>query len=218
MTKPRLAVSVCLCVLLVAAANAASEKVEIENQWVRVLRVTQAPHDRSPMHEHPASVVVYLTDLHQRVTGADGKTHELRKKARDSAYFDATKQSEENVSDKPIEAIVVELKPGAPKAIGWPVTLDPVKLDSKHHPVPFENDRVRVLHTILDPHVKSPQHEHPSYVVVYLTELHTTQTLPDGRKVDNPRRPGEIAWRDALKHETENIGDKRAEEIQIELK
>jgi quercetin dioxygenase-like cupin family protein len=218
MTKPRLAVSVCLCVLLVAAANAASEKVEIENQWVRVLRVTQAPRDRSPMHEHPALVVVYLTDLHQRVTGADGKTHELRKKARDSAYFDATKQSEENVSDKPIEAIVVELKPGAPKAIGWPVTLDPVKLDSKHHPVPFENDRVRVLHTILDPHVKSPQHEHPSYVVVYLTELHTTQTLPDGRKVDNPRRPGEIAWRDALKHETENIGDKRAEEIQIELK
>ena len=92
-----------------------------------------------------------------------------------------------------------------------------MKLDSKHHPVPFENDRVRV-HTILDPHVKSPQHEHPSYVVVYLTELHTTQTLPDGRKVDNPRKPGEIAWRDALKHETENIGDKRAEEIQIELK
>ena len=218
MTIRRVAVSLCLCALSVITAIAASEKVEIENQWVRVLRVTQAPHDKSPMHVHPASVVVYLTDLHQKITGADGRTHELRKKAWDVAYFDATKQSEENISDKLIEAIVVELKPGAPKAIGWPVKLDPVKLDSKHHPVPFENDRVRVLHTILDPHVKSPQHEHPSYVVVYLTELHTTQTLPDGRKVDNPRRPGEIAWRDALKHETENIGDKRAEEIQIELK
>ena len=82
----------------------------------------------------------------------------------------------------------------------------------------IENDRVRVLHTILDPHIKSPMHEHPSYVVVYITELHTTQTLPDGRKVDNPRKPGEIAWRDALSHVTENIGDKRAEEYQIELK
>ena len=198
-------------------ANAESEKVEIENQWVRVLRVMQAPHDKSPMHEHPASVVVYLTDLQQKITGVDGKTRDLKKKAWQVVYFDAMKQSEENVSDKAIEAIIVELKPGAPKAIGWPVKLDPVKLDSKHHPVPFENDRVRVLHTILEPHVKSPQHEHPSYVVVYLTELHTTQTLPDGRKV-NPRKLGEIAWRDALKHETENIGDKRAEEIQIELK
>jgi beta-alanine degradation protein BauB len=218
MTLSRLALSICLSVFLVTTANAASEKVEIENQWVRVLRVMQAPHDKSPMHEHPASVVVYLTDLHQKITGVDGKTRDLKKKAWEVAYFDAMKQSEENVSDKAIEAIIVELKPGAPKAIGWPVKLDPVKLDSKHHPVPFENDRVRVLHTILDPHVKSPQHEHPSYVVVYLTELHTTQTLPDGRKVDNPRKPGEIAWRDALKHETENIGDKRAEEIQIELK
>jgi beta-alanine degradation protein BauB len=218
MTLSRLALSICLSVFLVTTANAASEKVEIENQWVRVLRVMQAPHDKSPMHEHPASVVVYLTDLHQKITGVDGKTRDLKKKAWEVAYFDAMKQSEENVSDKAIEAIIVELKPGAPKAIGWPVKLDPVKLDSKYHPVPFENDRVRVLHTILDPHVKSPQHEHPSYVVVYLTELHTTQTLPDGRKVDNPRKPGEIAWRDALKHETENIGDKRAEEIQIELK
>jgi quercetin dioxygenase-like cupin family protein len=198
--------------------NAASEKVELENEWVRVLRVTQAPHEKSSMHAHPASVVVYLTDLHQKVTGADGKTYNLKKKARDVAYFSPTNQSEENASGQPLEAIVVELKPGAPKAIGWPVKLDPVRLDPRHHPVPFENDRVRVLHTILDPHLKSPQHEHPAYVVVYLTELHTTQTLPDGREVDNPRKPGEVAWRNALKHVTENIGDKRAEEIQIELK
>ena len=54
--------------------------------------------------------------------------------------------------------------------------------------------------------------------MVYLTELHTTMTLADGRQIDNPRKPGEVAWRDALKHQTENIGDKRAVEIQIELK
>jgi quercetin dioxygenase-like cupin family protein len=152
------------------------------------------------------------------ITGNDGKSYELRKKAREVAYVSATKQAEENVSNKPLEAIIVELKPGAPKAKGWPVQLDPVKLDPKHHLVPIENSRVRVLHTILDPHIRSPRHEHPSYVVVYTTILHTTQTLPDGRKVDNPRQAGEVAWRDALTHETENIGEKRAEEIQIELK
>jgi quercetin dioxygenase-like cupin family protein len=212
----RLLLPLCLCVSVLSLE--ASEKLEIENQWVRVFRVTQAPHEKTPMHEHPSTVVVYLTDVHQKITGADGKTRDFKKKAHEVAYFDAIKQTDENVSDKPLEAVIVELKPGAPKAIGWPVKLDPVKLDPKHHPVPIENDRVRVLHTILEPHIKSPAHEHPGYVVVYLTELHTTMKLADGREIDNPRRPGEIAWRDALQHVTENIGEKRAEEIQIELK
>lgn len=210
--------SLCLCVFVVPSVCLAAEKTEIDNQWVRVLRVTQAPHEKSPMHDHPASVVVYLTDVHQKVTSAGCKVQNLTKKANDVAYFDPAKHSEENVSGKPIEMIVVELKPGAPKAPGWPVALDPVKLDPQHHPVPIENARVRVLRTILEPHLKGPMHEHPSYVVVYLTELHTTMTLGDGRKVDNPRKPGEVAWRDPLKHETENIGGKRAAEIQIEMK
>jgi hypothetical protein len=42
--------------------------------------------------------------------------------------------------------------------------------------------------------------------------------MADGKLVDNPRRAGDIAWRDALKHETENIGEHTASEIQIELK
>jgi hypothetical protein len=36
--------------------------------------------------------------------------------------------------------------------------------------------------------------------------------------VDNPRGPDDIAWRDALQHETENIGDHTAVEIQVEIK
>jgi quercetin dioxygenase-like cupin family protein len=206
------------CLLAVASPTLAAEKTEIDNNWVRVLRVTQAPHEKSMLRDHPASVIVYLTDAHEKFTSSDGKTQDLKKKANDVAYFDAAKHAEENAGDKPVEMIVVELKPNAPKAPGWPVALDPVKLDPEHHLVPLENARVRVLRTILDPHIKSPMHEHPSYVVVYLTVLHTTMTLGDGRQVDNPRKPGEVAWRDALKHETENIGNKRAVEIQIELK
>jgi hypothetical protein len=114
------------------------------------------------------------------------------------------------------EHIVIELKAGAPKSP--PVQLDPVKLDPEHHIVILENDRVRAIRTILVPHLKSPRHEHPHYVVVYLTDLHTTMTMADGREVDNPRRPGDVAWRDALNHVTENIGDKTAIEIQVEIK
>jgi hypothetical protein len=195
---------------------AAGDTLEIENDWVRAWRSKRAPHEKTPMAEHLAHVVVYLTDAHQRMTGADGRAQDITQKAGAVAYRGGARYAEENVSDAPLEAIIVELKPGAPRSPR--ITLDPVTLDPQYHTVPFENDRVRVLRTVLAPHVKSPLHEHPHYVVVYLTELHTTMSLADGRVVDNPRRAGEVAWRDAMKHVTENIGEHTAVEIQVELK
>lgn len=205
-----------LCAQDVVRVNPADYKVEIDNPWVRVLRVKHAAHAKVAMHDHPANVAVFLTDVNERLTGVDGKVQEVHRKAGEVAYSDAVRHSEENISDQPLEAILVELKPGAPKSPS--ISLDPVKLDLPHHPVQLENDRVRVLRTILEPHLKGPMHEHPHYVVVYLTELHTTMLLGDGKAVDNPRHPGDVAWRDYMKHQTENIGDKEAVEIQIELK
>jgi quercetin dioxygenase-like cupin family protein len=190
-----------------APATAAAQKgtVEIDNPWVRASRVNLAAREKLPMREYPASVIVYLTDNHQHKTG-------------ETAYFPAGARAEENTSDQPLEEVVVELKTGAPKPVSPPITLDPVKLDPKYHTVDFENDRVRVLRTVLEPHIKSPMHQHPPYVVVYVTELHTTMALSDGRLVDNIRRKGEVAWRDAMQHSTENIGNQTAMEIQVELK
>ena len=202
--------------LALALTAAAQDKVEIDNAWVRVLRVKLPPHAKTAMHQHPATVVVFLTDIHEKITAADGTVRTLDRKAGEVGFNEADKHIEENLSDQPLEAVIVELKPGAPKSPS--ITLDPVKLDAEHHPVAFENDRVRVLRTILPPHVNSPMQEHPHYAVVYLTELHTNMKLGDGRVVDNPRHPGDIAWRDALKHQTEQMGDKTAMEIQVEIK
>jgi hypothetical protein len=193
-------------------------KLELENEWVRVLRLKQEPHERVAVHEEPAVVVVYLTPARQRFTGADGKVREISKKAGEVVYLDAGKRAEENASDAPLEAVVVELKSGAPKSKEPPVTLDPAKLDPENVTVAFENAPVRVLHTVLVPHRQDPMHEHPHYVVVYLTQLHTTMRIADGRVVDNVRHPGEVAWREAMKHATENVDDQPAAEIQVELK
>ena len=216
-----------VCTLLstsAAAQDAASVRpavftVEIENQWVRVLRLKLEPRAVTGVHVHPESIAVLLTDVHARVMNADadGNITEFNQKAGQVLQLIASPpHSEENVSDQPIEAIIVEPKPEATPSP--PIALDVVKLDPEHHPVVLQNQRVRAIRTILEPHLKSPMHEHPHYVVVYLTELHTTMTMADGRKVDNLRKPGDVAWRDALKHETENIGEKTAVEIQIELK
>ena len=199
----------CAVALLIAlsplAGQAEQINVEVDNSWVRATRIVLAPHEKSPARDYPESVVVYLSDtaLHK-----DG----------DSAHFDAGQRIEENTTDHPVEEVIVELKPDAPGFPPHSVARDPVKLDPVYHSVDFENAHVRVLRTILDPHIKSPLHDHPSYVVVYLTELHTTMAMSDGRTIDNVRHKGDVAWRDALAHSTENIGARRAMEIQVELK
>ena len=198
--------------------NVSAGKVEIENNRVRVLRTKLGPGEKVPLHHRPPSVVVHLTDSRLRISGADGRLKEVAKQAGEIEFLDEAEYAQENISQMPIEAVVVELKPRAPGIKPVAITLDPVKLDPEHHTVPFENDRVRVLRTVLEPHLQSPMHEHPAYVVVYLTDLHTKMTLADGKTVDNPRRPGEIAWREAYRHVTENVGDRTAVEIQVELK
>ncbi len=190
-------------------------KLEIDNEWVRVLRVRQWPGERVTTYAHPDTVRVYLTDAQIRFKAGKETTIEARK-AGDVGYLAAGAHSEENLGHTPLEVVVIELKPGAPKSEA--IHLDPTKLDGQHHPVLLENDRVRILRTILEPHLKSPEHEHPHYVVVYLTELHTNMKLADGTMIDNVRRPGEVAWRDALKHVTENVDPQTAMEIQVEIK
>ena len=90
-------------------------KVELENSQVRVLRATYAPGEKSVMHSHPASVVVFLTDGKVRFTMADGKTQDMTVKAGTTQWNAATKHLPENVGDKPFEVIIVEMK-GKPAA------------------------------------------------------------------------------------------------------
>ena len=193
-------------------------KVEIDNPWVRVFRVKQGPHEKTRVYESPASVTVYLTDADQKLTGPGGKAQEMKHKLGEASYTEAGKHSLENVSDQPLEEIIVELKPDAPKGAGMPpAALDPVKVEPDYAKVLFENDRVRVLHTVLGAHGKNPLHAHPHNVVVFAIAPETI-TTPDGKTLDNPRKAGVVRWAEATQHATGNTTDKDTLEIQVELK
>ncbi len=85
-------------------------KVVLNNDQVRVLRARYGAHEKSVMHEHPASVEVFLTDGHTKFTLPDGTTRDSNVKAHDAIWSDAEKHLPENVGDKPFEVIVIELK------------------------------------------------------------------------------------------------------------
>lgn len=88
-------------------------KVELENDQVRVLRVKYGPHQKSPMHSHPAGITTFLTDAHIRHVSADGKVEERKVKAGEARWSPARVHTTENLSDRPFEAVAVELKPPA---------------------------------------------------------------------------------------------------------
>ncbi len=85
-------------------------KVVLENDQVRVLRAKYGPHEKSVMHEHPASVAVFMSDSHVKFNLPDGKSQEVVSKAHDATWADAGKHLPENLGDKSVEVIVIELK------------------------------------------------------------------------------------------------------------
>ena len=212
--------TIVLVFVLACQALGQTPKVVLENDQVRVLKVALAPHEKASVDWRPEFVTIYVTDVYERITTPDGEAKEIRKKAGETAHSMAAMRVEENLSNQPLEFVVIELKkkPAGAATYKFSSQSDPTKIDPKYHTVDFENDRVRVLRTVLEPHIKSPMHAHPAYVVVYLTDLHTKMAFPDGTVNDNRRKKGDIAWRDALQHSTENVEDQHAEEIQVEMK
>jgi quercetin dioxygenase-like cupin family protein len=143
--------------------------VELENADVRVLRITFGPGETAPVHDHPNSVAVILTDSTNRLTSPGQKPTETPQKRGDVVLVNAGKHSVDNVGKTRSEVILVELKrPGAAGYKG--MSLDPVKLVPKNYVVAAESAHARAIHlrsAVGDPSVL---HEHPSNVVVRLTD------------------------------------------------
>ena len=93
-------------------------KLEFENDQVRVVRVHVGPHEKTLMHDRPASVAVFLTDNHVKFTFPDGKTDERSAKAGQARWQTPLTFSGENLSDKPFSLIYVELKAKEVAALG----------------------------------------------------------------------------------------------------
>jgi quercetin dioxygenase-like cupin family protein len=85
-------------------------KLEFENEQVRVLRIIYGPHEKSVMHHHADGQIVYLTDIDARSTMQNGNSQEEHVKAGATSWGTAETHKIENLSDKPFEAILIELK------------------------------------------------------------------------------------------------------------
>lgn len=111
-----LSVAMCFCLAPFVMAQDAVKvdpkhySVMSENDQVRILKAHYGPHEKSVMHSHPNAVAVYLTDGQVVFHLPDGKTQEGSGKAGQAMFTPAGVHLPENVGDKDMEVIVVELK------------------------------------------------------------------------------------------------------------
>lgn len=86
-------------------------KLEYEDDRVRVLRIRYGPQEKSVMHAHMPGVVVMLSDCDFRFYFPRGKVQNIFGRVGQVFCFEeAYEHQPENLSDKPFEAIFIELK------------------------------------------------------------------------------------------------------------
>jgi len=86
-------------------------QVVLENERVRVLRISYGPNEKSAMHEHPEAVAVFLTDDQEwRMTAPDGSIREESNEIGEATWTEAGTHLPENGTDEDQELILVELK------------------------------------------------------------------------------------------------------------
>lgn len=96
---------------------------------------------------------------------------------------------------------------------------DPTKVDAKHYKVELENAQVRVLRVVYGPGEKSPMHEHPGHVFVFLSDGQFTFAMPDGKTQDlGASKAGQTGWAEKVTHAPQNVGNKPAELLLVEVK
>jgi len=95
---------------------------------------------------------------------------------------------------------------------------DPVQVDPKHYTMVFENDAVRVLRIHYAPGEKSVMHYHPQAVAVFLGDMSTKFTYPDGKTEMMTVKMGDVRLTPAGAHLPENTGSTPVDLVLVELK
>jgi len=82
-----------------------------ENSQVRVLRLKMGPRESVPVHEYTLNhLVVCLTDLDARMTSPEEEAERTQHKLGDFSWSGPSQQKIDNLSDKPLETVILELK------------------------------------------------------------------------------------------------------------
>jgi len=95
---------------------------------------------------------------------------------------------------------------------------DPVQVNAKFIKVKLDNPRVRVFESVLQPGDKEQMHSHPAYITYVVAGGKIRNHLADGKTAEVELKTGDVLYREALTHWSENIGTTPLDVVIVELK
>jgi uncharacterized RmlC-like cupin family protein len=211
---PRIAFALTFTLLLHA-----QRKTVVENEYVRVLDVTDNSTAKGRLHEHSMNrVMIYLNTGKQKLEYADGRTVALDFEPGTALWSPAGgMHTSQNVGGAPFRVIEVELKNTPGKTVFGP--LDPVRVDPAHYKVTHDYPQARVIRVQVGGRKSIPLHEHvPNRVIVFVSDTHTRAIDESGNALETDVKAGEVRWAGAAKHREENLSDRPFDVVVVELK
>ena len=182
-----------------AAVYSTDATIELENPWVRVVRVHYSPHDKTAVHDHPPTptVYVYVTDGGRLSIGHDGEESVIRPPVKaDGIRFQkgvAERHAVEELDGMESQYLRIELKTQP---------LDLPEVDVRRAPgdrTPYESRMIRILRVTCPAQSACPASEHPEDPAVVVT--------------------GKIwAWVPANSGPLRNTSDVPVSQVRVELK
>jgi quercetin dioxygenase-like cupin family protein len=171
---------------LLFLAAATDSKLEWENPSVRIVRVHYSPHEKTELHDHPATptVYVYVTDGGRLRMGHEGEEATLR---------------------PPVKAGGIRFQKGVNER-HWVEELDGLeseylRVELKTHPIdlpaqdvrrapadrtPYESGMLRILRVTCPPKSACPASEHPDNPAVVITGTNAVWQPPAAKPLTNP--------------------------------
>lgn len=178
-------------------ADPEHHQVVFENDHVRVLRGLAGSGAKSPVHTHPATVIVSLGNMRVRhsVAGAPGPQI-MDVNPGQVLFFPGLEHSWEILVGQ-LNAFGVELKGPAPTSAPRLPSTDAVTVDPGVHHVVMENEHVRVFQVLASPGARSPMHSHSrGMVLISAGRARVNLTNSDGSRAALDLHPGQVIWLD----------------------
>jgi len=92
------------------AADPKHYKLELDNEHMSVLRLALKGDETVPVHDDQDALFVCLKECHIRLTRPGGRPQDMHMQAGESRWIYADTRSEKNLSNQPLEMLVIETK------------------------------------------------------------------------------------------------------------
>ena len=190
-------------------------KVVVENPAVRVLKISYPAGDKSPMHQHPDSIVVPLGPAKVRFTTPDGKSQDVDMESESATYSAAGTHSPTNIGTGPIDGLLIEFKTAAPGTATLPTSRPNMTIK-----VLAEGPRATAYRTTADPAFKEPAGTKHDYdqVVIALNDAQMSLSV-DGKPAKTTWKRGDVQFIGrGVAHESANTGGKPIDFVIVAIK